>query len=612
MCGIAGVYYFDKEKKVEPDEIEKMCQSLIHRGPDDSGIYVENNIGLGHRRLKIIDLSDKARQPLFNEDNTIVLIFNGEIYNFILLREELLRKGHSFISKADSEVIIHLYEEKGIDCLQHLEGMFAFVIYDKTRHRLFLARDRMGKKPLYYYADNEKFIFASEINAFKTIDINLTIDINAIDMFLEYQYIPYPFTIFNEIKKIPPASYLLVENGKYELKKYWEVSYTQKIKLKENEIYEKAEYLVQESVKKRMISDVPLGALLSGGVDSSLVVWYMSKLSNKPVKTFSIGFKEEDFNELPYAKKVAQICNTEHYELILTPSIKNDIVKILLSYGEPFGDKSAIPTYYVCNAAKKYITVALCGDGGDELCLGYPKYQLKEIIKLWMKLPYKIRNKFDIFTSLKLKRNIIPEYRMFTYIDFWTRDFKDKLYLEEFKKKIDYRININRIKELIREMNLNASEPEEKLLWLDIHTYLPDCLLIKMDIASMANSLEVRAPFLDHKLIEFFAQIPLKYKNPPGKTKYLLKKIASKYFPKEIIFRPKQGFAIPVADWLRNDLQELVYDYVIKNVILWNWFNKKYFLKILENHNKKIANYAQKIWVMLVLGIWLKENLDRS
>lgn len=617
MCRIAGIFYFNNEKMVGADfrlreKLQKMCDVLIHRGPDESGIYTRGNIGLGYRRLNIIDLSSRVKQPMFNEDRNIVLVYDGEIYDSISLREELVKKGDRFFSSTDSEIFIHLYEQKGLNCLKDMEGGFAFALWDKTRKRLFLARDRVGNKSLYYLIDNDKIIFSSELNAFRKIpDLNLTLDYDAINLFLEYQYIPYPFTIFRQIKKLPPAHYLLFENDKWNIRKYWEVSYWPKIDLPPDEIYEKAELMIQESVKKRMTLDVPLGALLSGGVDSSLVVWYMSQLSTKPVKTFSIGFKEEEFNELPYAKKVAQICQTDHHEIIMSPLVKDDITKIILSYGEPFGDKSAIPTYYACRAAKKHIAVALCGDGGDELCLGYPKYQLRKILKFWMKLPYKIRLKIsqkNFFPhSLRWKWSIIPEFQVLIYSIFWNEKFKDKLYRREFRDQLNQDLRQLRLENLLSEMNHYAWEPEEKLLWGDTHSYLP-ALLVKMDVASMANSLKVRAPFLDYKLIEFFSKIDLMYKNPPGNTKYLLKKIAEKYFPKENIYREKQGFAMPVSQWVKEDFLDLVHNYVIENRPLWDLFSKQYFFNIFQQHKKGLIDHGQRIWVMLVLGIWLKES----
>lgn len=618
MCGIAGMFYFDGTG-VRHDLIQTMCQKLIHRGPDDFGIYTEGNVGLGHRRLSIIDLSSEAKQPMFNEDRTVVLVFNGEIYNFTELRDNLVQLGHHFQSRTDSEVIIHLYEDYGVGCLQYLEGMFAFGIWDKKKHQLFLARDRLGKKPLYYSLSKNRIVFASEINALKTIsDIDFSIDFEALDLYLEYQFIPSPWTIYRGIRKLRPAHYILLNSKKFSTKQYWDVNYCKKLNISFPEAVEEAEEKIQQAVKKRMISDVPLGALLSGGVDSSIVVYFMSKLLNDSVKTFSAGFKEESFNELPYAQKVSQTCQTQHHELIVTSNIQNDLPKIVLQYGEPFADKSMVPSYYICQEARQHVTVALTGDGGDELCLGYDKYKLIRAIKTYMKLSVKLRMKFlglvDFFLNKlllreKIIRNIMPEYKVLSWDDFWWEYFKEKLYNQGFKKSLNSSFKQERIRNLISNMDISASESEEKLLWADIHNYLPDDLLVKIDVASMAHSLEIRSPFLDHKLIEFFAQIPLEYKLYNGESKYILKKIAEKYIPAEVIYRRKQGFAMPVSEWVRKDFLDLVHNYVIENRFFWDLFSKEYFCKIFQQHKKGLVDHGLRIWVMLVLGIWLKESL---
>jgi len=617
MCGIAGIFYFDGTE-VGHDLIQTMCQKLVHRGPDDFGIYIEPNIGLGHRRLSIIDLSSKAKQPMFNEDKTVILVFNGEIYNFAELRNNLIELGHYFQSQTDSEVIIHLYEDYGVDCLQYLEGMFAFGIWDKKKHQLFLVRDRLGKKPLYYSLSKNRIVFASEINALKTIsDIDFSVDFEALDLYLEYQFIPSPWTIYKGIRKLHPAHYILVDSKKFTTKQYWDVNYCKKLNISFPEAVEEAEEKIQQAVRKRMISDVPLGALLSGGVDSSLVVYFMSKLSNTPIKTFSAGFKEESFNELPYAEKVSQTCQTQHYELIVTSNIQNDLPKIVSQYGEPFADKSMVPTYYICQEARQYVTVALTGDGGDELCLGYDKYKLTRAIKSYMKLPIKLRMKFSgavnfslnkLLLRQKIIRNVIPEYKVLSWNDFWWEHFKEKLYNEQFKKNLNSSFRQERIRNFISNMNISAYESEEKLLWADIHNYLPDDLLVKIDIASMAHSLEIRSPFLDHKLIEFFAQIPLEYKLYKGESKYILKKIAEKYLLAEVIYRKKKGFAMPVSEWVKKDFLDLIHNYVIGNRSLWDLFSQEYFCKIFQQHKRGLVDHGQRIWAMLVLGIWLKES----
>jgi len=617
MCGIAGVFHFDG-KKVRPDSIEKMCQKLVHRGPDDSGIFVDGKIGLGHRRLSIIDLSPKARQPIFNEGGKVILVFNGEVYNFRELRELLMRNGHAFYSRTDSEVLVHMYEDYGVGSLQYLEGMFAFAIWDAKKQQLFLARDRLGEKPLYYALSKDRIVFASEINALKVIpDIDFSIDFEALDLYLEYQYIPSPWTIYKGIRKLNPGHYILVDSQRFDEKRYWDINYCKKLNISFPEAIEEAEEKICEVVKKRMLSDVPLGALLSGGVDSSLVVYFMARLSDHPVKTFSVGFREEDFNELPYARKVSQICSTEHYELIVTSDIQDDLPKIVLQYGEPFADKSMIPTYYICQKARQYVSVALSGDGGDELCLGYDKYRLGKVIRTYMELPVKLRKKIFSLVNFfldgwrlnqRILRGLVPEYKVLSYDDFWWGQFKEKLYRQEFKKNLESGLREKRIRNFISNMGIYASEFEERLLWADIQSYLPDDLLVKMDIGSMAHSLEVRSPFLDHKLIEFFAQIPLEYKLYRGESKYLLKKIDEKYLPREIIYRKKRGFAFPVNQWIVQDLFPLVEDYVLHNDGFREWFDMPFVEELVKANRANGGPHGFRLWNLLVLGIWLCES----
>lgn len=618
MCGIAGIIYFDTEKEVDPSQIEKMCRRMVHRGPDDQGIYIEKNVGLGHRRLSIIDLSPNAKQPMLNEDETVVLVFNGEIYNFTDLREELIKKGHKFRSETDSEVVIHLYEDYGENCLQYLEGMFAFAIWDTKDHVLFIARDRLGKKPVYYSLSEERIVFSSEINALKKIpDVDLSIDFEALDLYLEYQFIPSPWTIYKGIKSLHPSQYLTLNSWKCEKKQYWDVDYCEKMDISFLDTINEAEARIEEAVKKRMISDVPMGALLSGGVDSSLVVYFMSKLSASPIKTFSVGFKEEEFNELPYAKKVSEICDTEHHQLYVTPKIQDDLPKIVLQYGQPFADKSIVPSYYVCQMARNYVTVVLNGDGGDELCLGYDKYKLRKSIKTYMKLPARFRKKLMVFADLfpnqsslmkKAVRNLMPELRVLNFNSFWTEELKKKLFREELKEEIkDSHFKTQRVNEFIINMNHFAHEPEERLLWADIHNYLPHDLLVKMDIASMAHSLEARSPFLDHKLVEFFSKIPLESKINDNESKYLLKKIAEKYLPSDVLYRKKQGFSIPTSKWIKEDMSPMVKGYVLDNKQVGEWFDSSFISELVERHGLGLEEHGYRIWTLLILGIWLSE-----
>lgn len=637
MCGIAGVYNFGLQKSVTAKHIEEMCRPLIHRGPDEQGIYLsapdgQNRVrtGLGHRRLKIIDLNT-GNQPIYNENKTVVVVFNGEIYNFQELRENLITKGHRFYTKTDTEVIVHLYEEYGKACVQHLRGMFAFAIWDEKTHKLFLARDRVGKKPLVYAVIHDTLIFASELKGLLTwADFHPTINLEAIHYFLTYQYIPSPTTIFKEIKKLPPAHVLECdEQGRVEISRYWRLSYQPKLVSSEQEIIDELKTKLTEAVRLRMISDVPLGAFLSGGVDSSIIVGIMSQLSSQPVKTFSIGFKEDDYSELPFARMVAEKFKTHHHEFVVEPQAIEILPKLVWHYNEPFGDASALPSYYVAQQTRKCVTVALNGDGGDESFAGYLRYQAhywanmfsfltpllnttaaKKVIEL---MPHSYKPK-DIMRTGKRFLQAMSDpaaIRNILWHCIFNNTLKDQLYSPEMKNGMKGIDTYHYLSSLFDNAGDNGFV--DKLLFTDVHSYLPEDLLVKMDIATMANSLETRSPFLDHEIMEFAASIPANLKLRHGRGKFILKKAFEDFLPREIISRRKMGFGVPLEHWFRNDLKDYIRDVLLSSSsIKRGYFRKDSIELLLREHAEHKRDHGYRLWNLLVLELWHQVYIDGS
>ncbi len=627
MCGICGKIDLEGTP-VERYVIDNMVNTLYHRGPDDSGIMIKGNVGLGHSRLSIIDLSKKGRQPIANENKTVWIVFNGEIYNFPELKRFLISKGHEFMSDTDTEVIVHLYEEYGMECLNHLRGMFAFAIFDEKKSLLFLARDRLGKKPLYYYFDNKVFIFASEIKAIlQDRVIKKNPDLKAIHHYLTYQFVPSPFTAFKNIKKLPPAHFLTLKNKKIEIKRYWDINYYPKRNESYKVIREKLREGLEEAVKIRMISDVPLGVFLSGGIDSSIVVSLMSRLSDEPIKTFSVGFEDEEYNELEYARLVAERFNTEHREFIVKPEALEVLPKLVWHYNEPFADPSAIPTYYISKVAKDYVKVVLNGDGGDELFAGYDRYLISIIAK-------KIERFFPLFivnVLLKVLKNVshggsrknilwiikrfiqgfeLPsDVRQATWLFSFDNSSKRQLYTEDF-----YNIVYSDSLELMRGLfeSNNAIDYLDRMLYCDLMLYLPDDLLTKVDVASMANSIEVRSPFLDHELVEYVARIPAGLKLKGITLKYLLKEVFKNELPEIIIKRKKMGFSVPLDRWFREELKEFMMDILLsKRAIERGYFKKRFIEKIIKEHLDFKWNWQYQIYNLLMLELWHREFIDK-
>ena len=628
MCGICGKLIF-KDTIPSPESIRAMCQTIMYRGPDDEGTYTAPHIGLGQRRLSIIDLDSGACPPLASEDRTVWLVFNGEIYNFQESRKQLQGRGHRFATDTDTEVIIHLYEDEGVACLQRLRGMFAFALWDTRQGRLFCARDRMGKKPFCYTVTPQSFVFGSEIKAITADpDVSVTPDYHAIDQYLTYQFVPSPLTAFDGIKRLRPGEYLTCDlKGNVKTQRYWESPLVPKTIASQEEVEGEILRRLRESVRLRMISDVPLGAFLSGGIDSATIVALMAQESTRPVKTFSIGFEEEAFNEMPYARLLAERYGTEHHELIVKPNAAEVLPLLVKHYNEPFADSSALPTYYVSKMTRQYVTVALSGDGGDESFAGYDNYAAILGWNKWDIWPHWLRimiaeggrrflNSFpDDNNAARLRRGLA----MFGASNVKVRRLQFGTTLKPEEKRLAYTpLLIDLISEPPVPEDPLAAYPWEDgmdaLDWLmrhDQNFYLPDCLMVKTDIASMANSLEVRCPFLDHELVEFAATIPSPLKRDVTGGKIVLKRAVKDLLPTKILSKPKTGFGIPIAKWFRSDLAPL-----IKETLLdvtserRGLFEQKLLQKMVGEHIEGRRDWSNRLWAFLFLELWFREFID--
>ncbi|MCK4325607.1 asparagine synthase (glutamine-hydrolyzing) [bacterium] len=630
MCGIYGILSLN-ERPVDKELLQRMGDVLKHRGSDDEGVYISkskiSNIGLGHRRLAIIDL-ETGHQPMHNEDGSVWIVFNGEIYNFRDLREALEKQGHKFYTKSDTEVIIHLYEEHGTECLKFLRGMFAFAIWDEKKERLFLARDRVGQKPLCYAIQNGQFIFASEIKAILQVPgIKRGVNLEAMHHYLTYQYVPSPLTMFQGIRKLPPAHFLVWEKGKVSIRRYWELNFEKKAKMTEKECEERILHLLEESVRLRLVSDVPFGAFLSGGIDSTAVVGIMAKLSDRPVKTFSIGFEERAYDELQFARIAAKRFGTDHHEFIVRPDALEVLPKLIWHYNEPFADSSAIPTYYVAKETREHVTVALNGDGGDECFGGYPRYQAVKLAKFFDKTPNWLRRRLVAAIADRLPESseqkrllrrakrflgamsLPPERRYVRWICFFDNERKNQLYSPEVKRAMDGIDSFRILEDLYTEEN--SSDFLDKTFYVDIMTYLPDDLLVKVDMATMANSLEARSPFLDHKLMEFSASIPSSLKLRGLTSKYILKKALREVLPPQIMRRGKMGFGVPIGRWFRNELKDYLYEVLLDEVSLKRgYFNENYVKQLLDEHCQGGYDHGNRLWALLNLELWHRMFID--
>jgi asparagine synthase (glutamine-hydrolysing) len=628
MCGICGQVRWDG-RDAEPALLERMCAAQRHRGPDSRGIHVDGGTGLGIQRLRIIDLAT-GDQPIFNEDGTVAVVLNGEIYNFRELRARLERRGHRFATKSDTEVIAHLYEEEGAGCVASLEGMFGLAIWDAKRRRLLLARDRVGKKPLFYALRDGVLSFASELGALmQDPEIPRDLDLDALDAYLALRWVPAPLCIFEAVRKLPPAGTLLLEQGRAKIERYWQLDYGAAPHARdEREVAAELREQLRRAVRRRMVSDVPLGAFLSGGVDSAGVVAAMAEESSRPVRTFSIGFADGRYDELARARLVAERFGTEHHELVVTPQAVEILPRIVRHYGEPFADSSAIPSFYLAEMARRDVTVALNGDGGDESFGGYSRYAANLLLDRAARLPAPARRSLATvgrrlppdgrIESRRSRLGRLARYleleapqRHAAYLIQLAQRERATLYARELRERLGAGPGAaERLLER-RWANSSAKEPLDRMLDTDVGLFLPDDLLAKVDIATMAHSLEARSPLLDPELMQFAAALPARLKVRGGEKKVALRSALRGWVPDEVLDAPKQGFTIPLAEWLRGDLKDLAYDTLLDpRARDRGYFEPAAVRALLDRHSFGLEDRSQAIWTLLVFERWLREHVD--
>jgi asparagine synthase (glutamine-hydrolysing) len=613
-----------QDELVDAADVQRMCQAIIHRGPDDEGIYTRGPVGLGMRRLSIIDLT-AGRQPIHNEDSSLWVVFNGEIYNFPQLRQELEDRGHRFYTHSDTEVILHLYEEMGSECVQKLRGMFAIALYDERRQLLLLARDRMGKKPLHYALHGGRLLFGSEIKAILALHPELAeINPEGLLQYFYFGYIPDPHTAFQRIHKLPAGHLMEYCKGEVKIRQYWTLpEYGTHPPMKEEECLEELERQLEEAVRVRLISDVPLGALLSGGVDSSIIVALMARVSSSTVKTFSIGFQAEQFDESKYARLVAERFGTEHHELEVNPNLEETLTYLSQMMEEPFGDSSMLPTYHVCRMARQQITVALSGDGGDELFAGYDRYlvamerQKFDRLPRWLgriyrnaihaRLPDGIYGK-----NLAWNASLNARDRYLDGVSFFPAMHRERgLFTDSFLRAA------GRLPDpLLQWQRLYDEAPAHdllsRLLYLDTKTYLVGDILTKVDRMSMATSLEVRVPMLDHKFVEWVTSLPVEWKLRAGTRKHILKQLAERLgIPSPLLHRRKQGFQLPLVEWMRNDAKDQFLRVLLEpRTLQRGYFKPNAVRSLVDEHVRGRRNRSALLWRMLVLELWHRNFIE--
>jgi asparagine synthase (glutamine-hydrolysing) len=634
MCGICGFVVDQKGSSGDwLGTLQGMTRTLVHRGPDSGGHHLtragSSVVGLGHRRLSVIDLSEQANQPLSNEDDSVLIVCNGEIYNYRELTEELKAKGHRFKSQCDTEVIVHLYEDMGDRCVERLHGMFAFALWDQSKARLLVARDPMGIKPLFYVFKDGNFYFASEIKALLPLDdVSREIDLRALDHYFSYGYIPGSQTIFRDIKKLHPASYLVFENGEIAVSPYWSIRYLPKTQLRGKALSEALLDLFRKAVKRHLVSDVPVGAFLSGGVDSSIVVALMSMVGECQFDTFSLGYASGGKDELPYAHMVANRFHTTHHAFRVDPEMTRILPELLWHLDEPFFDNSIIPTYFISKLARETMKVVLSGDGGDEIFGGYEWTRRNQYRVAYQRLPCFVRNPLK---RVSAELDLVSEYGTglmartqrfladmnadmetgFLRRTTVSRRFRQSLYSGALKEKLEDFDAIGYRNRLFSEAQVDDSR--EKLLYADAVSYLPDDCLFKVDRMSMAHGLEVRVPFLDRDLVEFAAKIPFSYKIHGLTSKYILKKTFSPFLPRKTLKQRKQGFTIPISAWLRGELGDLARRVLLSDTLSKrNLFDRGFLTWMLDEHRGGRQELGHRIWSIVVFEVWARLYLDEK
>lgn len=626
MCGIVGIVR-PRSAAIDEPLLRRMCDAIKHRGPDDDGFYINGQAGLGMRRLSIIDVAG-GQQPIANQDGTAWIVFNGEIYNYLDLRAQLEKLGHVFHTNSDTEVVVHAYDQYGTDCPKHLRGMFAFAIWDERTKELFLARDRVGKKPLLYAQVDGDLLFASEFSALLLHPkVGREVDTQALHYYLSFMCVPAPLTAYRGIRKLEPGHTLRWRNGEITTQQYWQPDFSNKIKITEEEAGERAVALLRDAVKVRLMSEVPLGAFLSGGIDSSAVVALMSEESSEPVKTFSIGFEEQDFSELHHARRVAQHFGAEHHEFVVRPDAMEVLPILVEHYGEPYADSSAIPTYYVARETRRHVTVALNGDGGDESFAGYERYAAMRLAEKYRRVPSflresVVRQALSLLPSSETKRSRVRDAQRFVnaaslpkverylrWVSVFDSGAKHDLYTDSFRHETRDVAASALLEPWFR--NSNGAGIVDAALLADIKTYLPNDLLVKVDIASMAVSLEARSPFLDHHVIEFAATLPENLKVRGLTTKYLLKRSLRQLLPPQNLTRRKMGFGVPIGHWFRGKLEPFLRSTLLSDKASnRGLFRNEVVRQMVELHTRGERDYSHQLWTLLMLELWFKRFID--
>ena len=634
MCGICGIVTGGNSYRPKTTLLEEMSRALAHRGPDDQGIFVDGPVGLASRRLSIIDLRG-GHQPMPNESRTVWLVFNGEIYNYLELARELEGKGHTFRSRCDAEAALHAYEEYGENFPEKLRGMFALAIWDKNERKLLLARDRIGIKPLYYATSKSDFLFASESKALlRHRDINRSVNLNALDHFLTFEYVSGEQTLFDGIHRLLPGHILTYKDGKLSVRKYWDLDPPENRRVRSPvprnflrmKYGEQLRELIEESVKMHLRSDVPVGVFLSGGMDSSTVAAFASEVSTQPITTFSVGFRDPSYNELPYARVVARRFGTRHHEFVLEPRVLELTLQLVRCLDEPLADFSIFPTFLISRVAREHVKVALSGDGGDELFAGYETYLAERLARSYGYLPAMAREKIIPSLTNRIppagqKRGVVNLTRRFVrgaslprqlqhlrWRMFLSPAEKDRLYSADLKSALTDDLSDE---ERILLQRQAGQDPLTAQLYVDLKTYLADDILVKVDRMSMANSLEVRVPFLDHRLVEFVTAIPSDFKLRGLTTKYILKHAMKTILPGPTLKKPKQGFSIPIKTWLKRELRPLLLDTLSeRRVRRRGFFNRHYVNALIREHLSGRQNHSHQLWALLFFELWLQAHVD--
>jgi asparagine synthase (glutamine-hydrolysing) len=637
VCGICGQLIFDESARVDRGQLQRMTDAIRHRGPDSDGYYIQDNVGLGMRRLSIIDL-ETGEQPISNEDGSLWIVYNGEVYNYLELRADLIARGHVLRTRSDTETIVHLYEEHGPRCVEHLNGMFAFAIWDTHRRELFVARDRLGIKPLYYVLDHEHALFGSELKCLLAAGVSREPDYLALHDYLSLFYVPTPRSAYKAVHKLEPGHWLRVRSdGTVQKERYWDIPFPQDASPQEGsraEHVERIRHLLRESVRRQLRSDVPLGVFLSGGLDSTSILACMSDLLDRPARTFSIGFHEPSYNELPDARHVAQAFGSEHHELVVEPDLETLIPKVVLQFDEPFADYSALPTYLVSQMARQKVTVALSGDGGDEVFAGYPTHYAYRVARLYRLLPRWVRARLiapavqrlptsaeRISFDYMAKRFVTGAHLPFQQGHYWWKVIlneaeKAALYTDAFRAHLQaqsgalardsyevFRPHFDRVQ---------GAHALNQLLYVDAKTFLLDDCLVKVDRMSMANSLEVRVPLLDHELVEYMACVAPRWKSSGFQTKSLLRDVVRPLLPPTIVRGKKRGFTPPLPVWLKRELRDFVEDVLSPaRLRAQGWFKPAAVRQIVDQHMRGERDNNRAVWTLLCLVLWY-ENQNRA